>query len=72
MEAMQEVRLKSHFMSCHHLFRHACIHYILHPRKYLSSMYYVSGSGLLPNNFDLERNQSGGRSEGEDWEHHSC
>lgn len=71
MEAMQEMRMKSQSMSCRHLFRHACIHYILHPHKYLSSMYHVPGSGLLPNNFDLVRSQGGGRSEREDREHRS-
>lgn len=53
------MRAKSQLMFCPHSFTHACIYSMIHPCKYVSSMYYVPGTVLLPNSFDVVRNQDG-------------
>lgn len=60
---------KSQLMSCHQSFIHKCIHYMIHSHKYLSSICYVPGTVVLTNSFDLLRNQGGGGSKRENWEH---
>lgn len=68
MEARQDMRAKGQLKSCPHSCAHACIHSMTQPCKYSAGMYSVPGTVLLPNSFDLFRNQDGDGSERENWE----